>query len=252
MTRRSPRQISKPSGSSTSSEKEIEVVTEPQSLSPRRSARVSTSDFSTPRNTTICRSLASAKTRKGTKDDLNAGDIKRPIQELNDHTNSLDDDDDLYAEFESTSSPRGETIVEILHHYPLFLLEEMNAEVAVTQNRAKLLASKFAKRAPQLSSDFHSKPISLPLPYTGGLTAVERLIQLEESCHWGTQKSGHLYFYRRALDECFFLTLLHVEPLFDLHQLASIFQNQDRNKGWGFYSRSLMDNVELMVNKMID
>lgn len=72
-----------------------------------------------------------------------------------------------------------------------------------------------------------------------------------ERCQWVTQKSEHLWFYQRALDEYFVSTLLSVEPLFDIGKLVCVFQNGDRNNGAGVCSRALLDKVDLMVNKMI-
>jgi len=53
------------------------------------------------------------------------------------------------------------------------------------------------------------------------------------------------------LQEHLFLTLLQVEPLFDLKALTSLFENKDRNKGAGVCSTALMDEVVMMVNEMI-
>jgi len=241
-------QTSEQRGSLTSSRtKSIEVASGPQS-SPRRSARVSTY-LTKPDVSMGGKTVSHSRTRRKGKEDLKASESKQPpsvqVKSFDSH-----EDDSLYTE--STSSPSGGTIMEILQGYQLFQLAEMNAELVATQNRAKLLPYKFTNRVPQLPSEFHSKPLSLPLPTTDGLTIIERLIQLGESCHWFTQKSEHLWFYQRGLDESFSLTLLQAEPLLNIDELTNIFQNEDRNKGAGFCSRSLMDNVELMVRKMVD
>jgi hypothetical protein len=147
------------------------------------------------------------------------------------------------------TTPSSPSIIEILQRHPLFQLEAMEAEMDVIQSRAELLANKFSKRTPQLSEHFLSQPASLPLPNTEGPTIVERLIQLAEHCQWVTQKSQHLWFYERALVESFWLTVMQVEPLFDLQRLISLFKNDVR--GAGFCSRSMIDRVVLMVNRMI-
>lgn len=73
-----------------------------------------------------------------------------------------------------------------------------------------------------------------------GATIVEQLIQLAEHCQWTTQKSQHISFYHRALQEHLYLTLLKVEPLLDLTTLTRLFKNKDRNKGASVCSRALI------------
>jgi len=138
----------------------------------------------------------------------------------------------------------------MLHSEPLFQVDVMKAELVVTHSRAKLLPAKFTDRVPQLPPEF--RPKSHSLPPTDGITILERLIQLGESCHWFTQKLEHVWGFHRALDESFSLTLLQVEHLFDIDNLVGLFQKSDRNKGAGFCSRSLMDRVESMVWEMVE
>ena len=128
----------------------------------------------------------------------------------------------------------------------------MTAELESIRRRAKLLPWKFTKREPQLYAAVLAKPSSRPLPKTDGLMVVEQLIHFGEHCQWVTQKSEHLWFYQRGLDEHFFLTLLEVEPLFDLPELFRIFRNDDRNEGAGLCSSSLMDKVVSMVREIED
>jgi hypothetical protein len=248
-TRQSTREMPKQSGILNASEKRTDITIE----GPRSSARISPSVTQIAVSTSgkTANSRSSTKPRKATKADLKAAVVEAPVLDVDD-VPKIETDDDLEYDMESRApSPSGDTIEEILHGHPLFQLTEMNAQVVATQNKANQLATKFSKRAPQLSLDFHSKTRS-KLPDTEGLTIVEQLIQLGELCQWVTQKTEHLWFYRRAMDEQFFLDLLKAEPLFDTPQLVSIFQNEDRNKGAGVCSRSLMDKVVLMVNKMMD
>jgi len=151
------------------------------------------------------------------------------------NSNDPDGDDEMDSDVESTSSRRLRTI-EMLHSEPLFQVDVMKAELVVTHSRAKLLPAKFTDRVPQLPPEF--RPKSHSLPPTDGITILERLIQLGESCHWFTQKLEHVWGFHRALDESFSLTLLQVEHLFDIDNLVGLFQKSDRNKGAGFCSRS--------------
>ena len=118
------------------------------------------------------------------------------------------------------------------------------------EKRALLLRPQISKRTPQILPPL-SKPSSHPLPLTDGVTIVEQLIQLGEHCQWTIQKSEHIWFYHRALQEHLYLTLLRVEPLFDLTTLTRLFENKERNKGAGVCSSALMDEIVVMVNKMI-
>jgi hypothetical protein len=148
----------------------------------------------------------------------------------------------------ATPLPTEKSLAERLLRIPLFDHSKMTAEMARVQDRANLLRTQFFKRTPQLSC-FLPKPSALPLPDTDGLTLVEQLIQLGERCQWTTQKFEHLWFYQQALKEHFFLTLLSIEPLFDISKLTRIFKDQNRNRGAGVCSGALMDKIVCMVSR---
>ena len=59
-----------------------------------------------------------------------------------------------------------------------------------------------------------------------------------------------MWFYERALDEDLLLTLLQIEPLFDLAMLKRLFRNEDRNRGAGPCSSNLLEAVVTLVEKM--
>jgi hypothetical protein len=175
------------------------------------------------------------------------------IPQAHDEDGAVDVDDDSHEDDNhSTSEPpkTGQSTLEILQGHPLFQLAVMNSEFASIERKAQALPFKFTNRAPQLGA-FQAKPSSHLLPVTDGLTIVERLIQLGERCHRVTQKSEHLWFYGRALDEHLISTLLIVEPLFDVDKLTHVFHNRYRNDGAGVCSSAFLNRVESIVNKMI-
>ena len=186
---------------------------------------------------------------KGRTSPREATNVERGSDDCDDveSIHEMDEDSEVLPTVSDDKPP----LIEMLQCQPLFQLEVMEGEVDAIESRATLLAYKFNKRTPQLSEQVLPQPASLPLPTTDGPTIVEKLIQLAELCHWVTQKSQHLWFYRRALDESFFLNLLQVEVLFDLTELTSIFKNDVRQTGAGFCSRALMDEVETMVDRMV-
>lgn len=210
---------------------------------PRRSTRISAIAAQlvrTPEEKTVLASPKSHRQDKGKRSIHKA--VGSPDESIN-----VDDEMSDDSQLTSTTSP-SPSILEILQRYPLFQLEVMEAEMDAIQSRSDLLANKFSKRTPQLSEHFLPQPASLPLPDTDGLTIVEQLTQLAERCQWVTQKSQHLWFYDRALTESFWLTVLQVEPLFDLRQPINVFQNDV--PGAGVCSRAMIDRVALMVNRM--
>jgi len=148
------------------------------------------------------------------------------------------------------AASRDVPLVELLQRIPLFDSATLDLQLQDIEKRAHLLRPLFSKRTPQLSAPL-PKPSSHPLPLTDGVILVEQLVRLGEQCQWTTQKSEHIWFYDRALQEHLYLTLLQVEPLFDQATLTRLFENKDRNKGAGVCSRALMDEVVVMVNKMI-
>ena len=152
----------------------------------------------------------------------------------------------------STSSNNTESVADLLQNQPLFQISIMREQVKSIQQKAKLLPYKFTKRSPLLTQTPAPKSRALPPPKTNGTTIVERLLQLAEEVQWLTQKSEHLWFYQRALDEHYVHKLLQVAPLFNQETLVRIFENSNRNEGAGFCSRSLMDRVVMMVNKMTE
>jgi hypothetical protein len=143
-----------------------------------------------------------------------------------------------------------QSTIKILEGHLLFQLNFMKSELTSIERKAQALPSKFMNRAPQFAV-IQPKPSSRLPPVTDGLTIVEQLMQLGERCHWVTQKSEHLWFYMRALDECLISSLLMVGPLFDTDKLVRIFQNPHRNDGSGVCSSALLSKVESMVKKMI-
>ena len=141
------------------------------------------------------------------------------------------------------------SFVEILKKMQLFDTVTLDLQMDDIEERACLLQSQLSKRTPQLLPP-RLKPSSRPLPSTDGVTLVEQLIELGEYCHWTTQKSEHVWFYERALQEHLYKTLLQVEPLFDMATLTNLFENTDRNKGARICSCALMDEIVVMVNQM--
>jgi hypothetical protein len=175
------------------------------------------------------------------------------IPEAHDEDHGVDVDDDWHDDdTHSTGEPpkTDQSTLEILRGHPLFQLPVMDSEFASIERKAQALPFKFTNRAPQFGV-LQAKPSSHSPPVTDGLTIVEQLVQLGERCHWVTQKSEHLWFYRRALDEYLTSTLLIVEPLFDIYKLTQVFQNQHRNDGAGVCSSALLNKVESIVNRMI-
>lgn len=171
------------------------------------------------------------------------------------YLNTLDDIesiDEMHIHFEILSIIFNIShIIEIFQCHSLFQLKEMKIEVNVIQRRSEFLMYKFSKLISQSSDHFLSQSIFLSLPTIDELMIVKQLIQLKKFCQWITQKSQHLWFYRRILNESFFLTLLQVEDLFDLTRLSSIFKYDAHRTGAGFCSRSLMDKVEMMIDRMV-
>ena len=161
--------------------------------------------------------------------------------------------DDSHSTRVGTSTSLNSTsVVELLQNQPLFQISTMKEQVESIRQKAKLLPSKFTKRTPLLAQTPAPKRRALLPPKTNGTTIVECLLQLAEEVQWLTQKSEHLWFYQRALDEHYIHKLLQVGPLFDHDTLIRIFKNSNRNEGAGFCSRTLMDKVVLMVNKMTE
>lgn len=148
------------------------------------------------------------------------------------------------------ASNQGVSLIKILHQMPLFNSETLDIQLKDIEKRAALLRPQFSKRTPHILPP-PPKPASHPLPLTDGVTIVEQFLQLGERCQWTTQKSDHIWFYQRALQEHVYHTLLRVEPLFDLTMLTRLFKNKDRNQSAGVCSHALMDEVVVMICKTI-
>ena len=78
---------------------------------------------------------------------------------------------------------------------------------------------------------------------------VEEMIQLGENCCWIAQKNEHIWLFKRALFESFYMSLAQAEPLFDLKKLKRTFRERSCTTGAGICSSRLMSAIEDMVER---
>jgi len=77
----------------------------------------------------------------------------------------------------------------MLSNQPLFVISTMKEQLESIGQQAKLLPSKFTRRAPLLPQTVAPKQHVLPPPNTNGIVIVKSLLQLAEDVQWLTQKS---------------------------------------------------------------
>ena len=144
-----------------------------------------------------------------------------------------------------------EEFAAILKTIPLFDVSPLKDELSSLRTTATLLPSKFRGRIPQtvFTPDFRRVPSALPLPRTAGVTIVEEMIQLGETCCWITQKNEHIWLFKRALYEGFCMSLAQTESLFEIEKLKCLFRERSRTTGAGICSSRLMGAVADMVKQ---
>lgn len=151
-----------------------------------------------------------------------------------------------------TLQVRNREVAKTLLRTELFDTVEIERELKSLRGTASLCPPKFRHtRIPRMSfkSNFGRVPSARPPPDTAGTVLVEEMIQLGELCHWIAQKNEHLWLYRQALSETFYMTLLELQPMFDLTWLKQLFKYKNHRVGAGICSMNLMEAIEDLVEK---